>query len=274
MEEITNLISAANTAISNLEKFIFENKQEKYINIKAITEYMASQIEAAEIAVDIKNEEGYEAVKTSLNTIIAQCSELMKIFESQDNIRVGINESGEIITQEVNYESAPAPTEMEAPEIENSIATDIPNVGEANEDFVQPMEAETSSTPDTINAALEVEIKDDTSTTVENNQDLVQSAFAGTPEIEIIDGPSEVVKNQQVNGPEIQDAPEAIGQSAATQVPEISIIDDMPTTMEFGTKTPEVAPTDIPDYSKDLDVAAMDAFLSSPEPEQANTLVL
>lgn len=243
MEEITNLMDAANTAINDLENFIFDNKKEKYINLKTVTAYMESQIEAAEIAIDSQVEEEYENAKLILNHIISKSTELKELFQSKDNIMVIVNENGEIDTQEVNYENTQAP-------MESTMAIEIKEVGPEvevqNQDVVQPMPEEIPTI----------------------------DAFATVPEIEIIDGPKEIAEEQQVTETQVENVPEITDQSTIPeiQVPEISILDDTSTEMGNEANQTETATEEAPDYSKDLDVNAVDAFLGNNE--QGNTLTL
>lgn len=198
MEEITNLINTAQTAIKNLENFIFANKKEKYVNIKTITDYMASQIEAAEMTMELHLEEGYEEAKSNLNTIISKCNELVELYQIKDNFIVVVDENGEVVTHEANHMTIQISTEF--PVMEDS-AQSIP---------IEPMEA-TSSLPEEY------------------------QAFA----------------------PEIKEAPELVAQEAIIEspIPEISILDDT------------VAQSQVTDYSQDLDVAAVDAFLGGANQE-------
>lgn len=244
MEEITNLMDAANTAVNNLENFIFEKKKEKYINLKTVTAYMESQIESAEMTIDLQDEEEYEEAKTRLNNVISKCEELIELFQTKDNIMVIINENGEIDIQEVNYENTQAP-------MESSMAIEIKEVSPE----VELQNTETEPTPE--------------ANTSETNQPMPEEiptidAFATVPEIEIIDGPKEIAE-EQVPTPDVGNVPEI-------QVPEISILDDTSTEMGNEVNQTEVANEETPDYSKDLDVTAVDAFLNNNE--QGNTLTL
>lgn len=206
MEEITNLMNAAQSAIENLESFIFENKKEKYINLKTVTTYMTSQIESAEMTVELQVEEEYEETKTRLNAIVSKCAELVEAFKAKDNIMVVVNENGEIVTQEINYANNQVPMEVSE---------------EVAKEEVAP----------------------------------------AAPAMEISNDSNEVLEEYQAFAPEIKEEPE-LEQSAFLEspIPEINILDDT------ATQTPQT------DYTQDLDVDAVDAFLGSEN--QENTLKL
>lgn len=207
MEEITNLMEEAKTAIINLENFIFTNKKEKYINLKTVTSYMESQIEEADITIDLHIEDRYESIKTRLNAITSKCNEIIETFQARNNVAVAINENGEVVIQNINYESKETP-------IENNV-----EVGE------------TPTTP---------EIHD-------VNEQIPQiNPFGG---IEIIGEPRDITAEERQAFPP---APEIVDPSIAEAVPNINIINQQPTVID-----------DQANYSKDLDVAAVDAFLGN-----------
>lgn len=241
MEEITNLINTAKTAIDNLEKFIFENKKERYINLKSVTDFMTNQIDSAEMAMELQVEEGYEEAKAKLDAIVAKCNELMEIFKTSDNVMIIINENGEIITQEIKYENTQAP--METPVMEFG--------ARRAEEIDSSTNYEYTASEENLGLAQNMSL---------NSMDTT-NAFNEVPSIDIMDGQSETKEEHQVFAPEVKEAP-LIDASVAleTPVPEISILDDTTTQHEAT------------DYSKDLDVAAVDAFLGSES--QENTLKL
>ncbi len=222
MEEITNLISTANEAINSLESFIFADKKERYVTVKTITDYMKSQIEATEMVMESLEGENLDEIKEKLNTIIAKSNEVMEAFKTRDNIMVSVNENGEIVVQDINFENTQAP--METPAQDMSLSEDT---------YVDTMMKFPSS-----EGQIETE---------EIGTEVMPSA----PAIEIIDDQA-TLEEHQAFAPEVQVAPESF-----EQIPEVSALDGM------NTETPEQAVET--DYSKDLDVAAVDAFLGTSE---------
>lgn len=246
MEEITNLINQANESINNLENFIFESKKEKYINLKSVTDYMDGQIEAAEMVVETLQGEGLDEVKTKLNDIISKTNEIMDAFRSNNNIMVIVNENGEITTKEVSYENTQAPITTPMEEISTSSLESVAGEEVVNE-TIQAGQNETG-------AIDELHVIEDKSASM---APAFSAAFGTTPEITIIDDKAE---EHQTFAPEVQSVPEI-----TPQIPEVSVLDDMSdTNAQNATETTEV------DYTKDLDVEAMDAFLGN----QENTLKL
>lgn len=107
MENITNLVSQAKSAIEEFEKFMFTNHLEKYITTREFVSSMNAAISSAEalVRLDAVTEEDAKDMEEKLNSIITKVSSITASFTNGNNIGLHVNEDGEYVAEEISEQA-------------------------------------------------------------------------------------------------------------------------------------------------------------------------
>lgn len=107
MENVTNLIAEAQSAIEEFEKYMFTNHLEKYIQTKEFANNMSGKVSYVEsmVRTGLRDDNLNEALER-INYVINKVSSIRSAYESGKNISLIIDDNGEYVAEEVGTKEA------------------------------------------------------------------------------------------------------------------------------------------------------------------------